>query len=41
WSDTWYVLDFERNSHVLIYYRGSNDAWDGYGGAVLYTKVSN
>ncbi|CAM9547427.1 unnamed protein product [Choristocarpus tenellus] len=38
YKDTWYVLDAEENSHVLIYYRGSNDAWDGYGGAVLYTK---
>jgi violaxanthin de-epoxidase len=23
---------------VLIYYRGSNDAWDGYGGAFLYSR---
>ena len=22
---------------MLVYYRGSNDAWDGYGGAVVYT----
>lgn len=21
-----------------MYYRGRNDAWDGYGGAVLYTR---
>jgi len=23
----------------LVYYRGKNDAWDGYGGAVLYTRA--
>lgn len=22
----------------MIYYRGSNDAWDGYGGAFVYTR---
>ena len=22
----------------MVYYRGNNDAWDGYGGAVVYTK---
>jgi violaxanthin de-epoxidase len=26
---------------VLVYYRGRNDAWDGYGGAVLYTRTPN
>ncbi|CAN0377748.1 unnamed protein product, partial [Hapterophycus canaliculatus] len=36
--DDWYVLDSEPNSHVLVVYRGSNDAWDGYGGGTLYTK---
>jgi violaxanthin de-epoxidase len=25
---------------VLIYYRGSNDSWVGYGGAVVYTRVA-
>lgn len=39
-ADDWYVLDSEPNSHVLVVYRGSNDAWDGYGGGTLYTKVS-
>lgn len=24
--------------YVIVYYRGSNDAWDGYGGAVIYTR---
>lgn len=26
------------DDYVFVYYRGSNDAWDGYGGAVVYTK---
>jgi violaxanthin de-epoxidase len=25
---------------AFVYYRGSNDAWDGYGGAVVYTRDS-
>jgi len=44
YQDTWYVLDAQTTGPVqdqfaLIYYRGSNDAWDGYGGAVLYTRA--
>lgn len=23
---------------MFVYYRGRNDAWDGYGGAVIYTR---
>ncbi|CBJ26509.1 violaxanthin de-epoxidase, chloroplast precursor [Ectocarpus siliculosus] len=38
YRDDWYILDSEPNSHVLVVYRGSNDAWDGYGGGTLYTK---
>ena len=41
YKDDWYVLDFDDdkdNGYVLVYYRGSNDAWDGYGGAFLYTR---
>lgn len=43
YQDDWYILDAdaaapEDKAFVLVYYRGSNDAWDGYGGAVLYTK---
>mmetsp|Transcript_2805 Transcript_2805/g.3907 ORF Transcript_2805/g.3907 Transcript_2805/m.3907 type:complete len:473 (-) Transcript_2805:34-1452(-) len=40
YQDDWYILDSEPDSHVLIYYRGENDAWIGYGGAVLYTRDS-
>jgi len=38
YKDDWYVLDYEPDNFVLVYYMGSNDAWDGYGGAFLYTR---
>eukprot|EP00640_Fibrocapsa_japonica_P001149 CAMPEP_0113938888 /NCGR_PEP_ID=MMETSP1339-20121228/5300_1 /TAXON_ID=94617 /ORGANISM="Fibrocapsa japonica" /LENGTH=422 /DNA_ID=CAMNT_0000942211 /DNA_START=146 /DNA_END=1414 /DNA_ORIENTATION=+ /assembly_acc=CAM_ASM_000762 len=40
YKDDWYVLDYEPDNFVLVYYKGSNDAWDGYGGAFLYTRSS-
>eukprot|EP00590_Aulacoseira_subarctica_P011961 CAMPEP_0172434226 /NCGR_PEP_ID=MMETSP1064-20121228/70519_1 /TAXON_ID=202472 /ORGANISM="Aulacoseira subarctica , Strain CCAP 1002/5" /LENGTH=440 /DNA_ID=CAMNT_0013182429 /DNA_START=166 /DNA_END=1488 /DNA_ORIENTATION=- len=47
YKDDWYVLDYENEGNAagvppfaLVYYRGSNDAWDGYGGAFVYTKDS-
>jgi len=39
YKDDWYILDWEPENFVLIYYRGSNDAWDGYGGATVYTRA--
>ncbi|KAJ8605111.1 hypothetical protein CTAYLR_000411 [Chrysophaeum taylorii] len=43
YEDDWYVLDAQSgegdDAFVLVYYRGRNDAWDGYGGAVLYTRT--
>ena len=38
YKDDWYILDYEPDKFVLVYYQGSNDAWDGYGGAFLYTR---
>ncbi|CAM6106969.1 unnamed protein product [Calypogeia fissa] len=42
YQDDWYILSskIEKGSddYVFVYYRGSNDAWDGYGGAVVYTR---
>ena len=38
YKDDWYILDAEPDKFVLVYYKGSNDAWDGYGGAFLYTR---
>jgi len=44
YQDDWYILDYEAgkgnddsDAFVLVYYRGRNDAWDGYGGAVVYS----
>ncbi|CAK9137747.1 unnamed protein product [Ilex paraguariensis] len=42
YQDDWYILSskIQNNSddYVFVYYRGRNDAWDGYGGAVVYTR---
>jgi len=41
YKDDWYIIDYDDDKEtgfVLVYYRGSNDAWDGYGGAFLYTR---
>ena len=38
YQDDWYILGQRENEYVVVYYRGSNDAWDGYGGAVVYSK---
>ena len=45
YEDDWYILDYEYDNNpsgtppfALVYYRGSNDAWVGYGGAVVYTR---
>lgn len=39
YKDDWYVLDYEPDDFVLVYYMGSNDAWDGYGGAFVYSRA--
>ena len=45
YQDDWYIVDcaYDNNKDgtppfAFVYYRGSNDAWDGYGGAVIYTR---
>jgi violaxanthin de-epoxidase len=47
YQDDWYIVDFEDDDNkdgvppfAFVYYRGSNDAWDGYGGVVVYTRDS-
>jgi len=47
YKDDWYIIDYEYEGNsegippfAFVYYRGSNDAWDGYGGAVIYTQAS-
>jgi len=39
YQDDWYIIGYKKDEYALVYYRGSNDAWDGYGGAVLYTRA--
>jgi len=45
YEDDWYIVDYEADGNkdgippfAFVYYRGSNDAWVGYGGAVVYTR---
>jgi len=47
YKDDWYIVDYEYDDNptntppfAFVYYRGSNDAWDGYGGVVVYTRDS-
>jgi violaxanthin de-epoxidase len=47
YQDDWWIIDYEYDNNdkkvppfAFVYYRGSNDAWDGYGGVVVYTRVS-
>ena len=38
YQDDWYILAEKQDAYAVIYYRGSNDAWDGYGGATVYSR---
>ncbi|PIN19955.1 Violaxanthin de-epoxidase [Handroanthus impetiginosus] len=42
YQDDWYILsskiENQPDDYIFVYYRGRNDAWDGYGGAVVYTR---
>lgn len=47
YKDDWWVIDYEYDNNdkglppfAFVYYRGSNDAWDGYGGVVVYTRAA-
>jgi violaxanthin de-epoxidase len=48
YADDWYVISSSAGAtsatdpaaYVLIYYCGTNDAWDGFQGAVLYTRTA-
>ena len=47
YEDDWYVIDYAYDDNkegvppfAFVYYRGQNDAWVGYGGAVVYTRDS-
>jgi len=41
YSDDWYILSSKPDQYVLIYYIGNNDAWQGYGGATVYTRAAS
>ncbi|KAJ3675710.1 hypothetical protein LUZ60_004752 [Juncus effusus] len=42
YEDDWYIISSKTENkpddYIFVYYRGRNDAWDGYGGSVLYTR---
>ncbi|MQM01092.1 hypothetical protein Taro_033843 [Colocasia esculenta] len=42
YQDDWYILSSRventADDYIFVYYQGRNDAWDGYGGAVVYTR---
>lgn len=47
YQDDWYIIDYADDDNkegvppfAFVYYRGANDAWVGYGGAVVYTRDS-
>ncbi len=40
YTDDWYILAQKPDEYVVIYYRGNNDAWKGYGGATIYTRCA-
>lgn len=41
YQDDWYIIAQKPDEYVFVYYRGNNDAWKGYGGAVVYTRASS
>ncbi|KAG9447909.1 hypothetical protein H6P81_014037 [Aristolochia fimbriata] len=42
YQDDWYILsskiENKSDDYIFVYYKGRNDAWDGYGGAFVYTR---
>eukprot|EP00898_Chlorokybus_atmophyticus_P009241 jgi/Chlat1/947/Chrsp108S01377 len=42
YEDDWYIIGSQTegkpDDYIFVYYKGRNDAWDGYGGAVVYTR---
>lgn len=45
YEDDWYIVDYAEDGNkegvppfAFVYYIGNNDAWKGYGGAVVYTR---
>ena len=40
YTDDWYILGWKPDAYAVIYYRGNNDAWLGYGGLTVYTRCA-
>ncbi|KAK9815828.1 hypothetical protein WJX72_010371 [[Myrmecia] bisecta] len=40
YEDDWYILASRPDEYFVVYYKGNNDAWKGYGGATVYTRES-
>ena len=40
YTDDWYILGWKPDAYAVIYYKGNNDAWKGYGGATVYTRCA-
>nr|ART29440.1 chloroplast violaxanthin de-epoxidase [Lobosphaera incisa] len=38
YEDDWYILSSRPDEYYVVYYKGNNDAWKGYGGATVYTR---
>ena len=36
--DDWTILSYMPNEYVVVYYHGTNVAWEGYGGLNVYTR---
>lgn len=32
-------IENKPNDYIFIYYQGKNDAWEGYSGAIVYTRT--
>ncbi|GLJ14063.1 hypothetical protein SUGI_0225050 [Cryptomeria japonica] len=43
YQDDWYILsskiENKPDDYIFVYYRGRNDAWEGYGGSFIYTQT--
>lgn len=39
YQDDWIVLQSSPESYIVLLYRGTNSAWEGYGGLNVYTRT--
>ena len=38
-KDKWYILSADPNDHMIVYYTGSNKAWNSFSGGVVYSRT--